>query len=138
MTTFNRSQPVPFDSGRWRVDAVESRVEDHLGRPSLYLKGGLATVADARFTHGWIEFDLAVSADRGFMGAIWRVHDTKNYEEFYVRPHQSGNPDANQYTPVFNGVSGWQLYHGERYAAPFAYRFHEWMRVAHCCSLACG
>jgi hypothetical protein len=111
------------------VDAVESRVEEHLGRRSLYLEGGLATVADARFAHGWIEFDLAFASDRGFMGAVWRVQDTKNYEEFYVRPHQSGNPDANQYTPVFNGVSGWQLYHGERYTVPFAYRFHEWTRV---------
>jgi hypothetical protein len=123
------SQPVPFDSGRWRVDAVESRVEDHLGRRSLFLNGGLATVADVRFTHGWIEFGIAMTGDRGFMGAIWRVQDTRNYEEFYVRPHQSGNPDANQYTPVFNGVSGWQLYHGERYTVPFIYRFDEWMRV---------
>jgi hypothetical protein len=129
MMTPSPSQPVPFDSGRWRVDAVESRVEDHLGRRSLYLKGGLATVADARFAHGWIEFDLAFAPDRGFMGAVWRVQDTKNYEEFYVRPHQSGNLDATQYTPVFNGVSGWQLYHGERYTVPFAYRFDEWTRV---------
>jgi len=38
------------------------------------------------------------------------------FEHFYIRPHQSGNPDANQYTPVFNGVSAWQLYHGALYA----------------------
>jgi hypothetical protein len=46
-----------------------------------------------------------------------------------MRPHQSGNPDANQYTPVFNGLAGWQLYYGEGYGAPVKYVFNEWMHV---------
>jgi hypothetical protein len=129
MMTLSPPQPVPFDSARWRRDAAESRVEEHLGRRSLYLKGGIATVADASFTHGSIEFDIAFTGERGFMGGVWRVQDPKNYEEFYVRPHQSGNPDANQYTPVFHGVSGWQLYHGPRYTVPVTYHFNEWIRV---------
>ena len=129
MTTPNPSQAVPFDSGRWQWHAAEHRVEDHLGRRSLYLKDGIATVGDARFTNGWIEFDVAFTGERGFMGGAWRVQDASNYEEFYVRPHQSGNPDANQYTPVFNGVAGWQLYHGKRYSVPVTYRFNEWTRV---------
>lgn len=129
MTIPSHPQPVPFDSGRWRWDAVESRVEEHLGRKSLYLKGGIATVADVGFTDGTIEFDVAFTGERGFMGGVWRVEDAKNYEEFYLRPHQSGNPDATQYTPVFNGVSGWQLYHGERYTVPLVHRFNEWTRV---------
>jgi hypothetical protein len=120
---------VPFDSGRWQISAVQSRVEHHLGRESLCLKGGIATVAGARFSDGVIELDAAFSGERGFAGGIWRVQDSRNYEEFYLRPHQSGNPDANQYTPVFNGLSGWQLYHGERYSVPVAYRFHEWTRI---------
>jgi hypothetical protein len=120
---------VPFDSGRWRWSAVETRVEDHLGRASLFLKGGIATVADTRFADGTIEFDVSFTGERGFVGGVWRVQDDRNYEEFYLRPHQSGNPDATQYTPVFNGVSGWQLYHGERYAIPVRHRFGEWMRV---------
>jgi hypothetical protein len=37
--------------------------------------------------------------------------------------------DANQYTPVFNGVSAWQLYHGPEYAVPTTYRINEWMHV---------
>jgi hypothetical protein len=123
------SQSVPFDSGRWQWSAAESRVEDHLGRKSLYLKGGIATVAGAHFTNGWIEFAVAFTGERGFMGGIWRVQDAGNYEEFYLRPHQSGNPDANQYTPVFHGVSGWQLYHGKRYSVPAVYRFNEWVQI---------
>jgi len=34
-----------------------------------------------------------------------------NFEEIYFRGHHSGHPDAYQYTPVYNGLSGWQIYH---------------------------
>jgi hypothetical protein len=129
MTTATLPQPVPFDSGRWSWHANEHRVEDHLGRRSLYLKGGSALVEGARFADGAIEFDVAFTGERGFMGGIWRVQDRENYEDFYLRPHQSGNPDATQYTPMFNGVSGWQLYHGERYAVPVVHRFNQWIHV---------
>lgn len=120
---------VPFDADRWKINAVESRVEDHLGRRSLYLKGGNAFLADTSFADGSIEFDVAFARSRGFVGGIWRVQDAKNVEEFYLRPHQSGNPDATQYTPIFNGASGWQLYHGERYTVPIEHRFDEWTHM---------
>ncbi|HVS00093.1 MAG TPA: hypothetical protein VMW27_25935 [Thermoanaerobaculia bacterium] len=123
------AQPVPFEPGLWRIDAAAGRVEEHLGRRSLFLKGGIATVAGARFADGAIEFDVAFSGERGFMGGVWRVQDAKNYEELYLRPHQSGNQDATQYTPVFRDVSGWQLYHGERYTVPVVHRFDAWTRV---------
>jgi hypothetical protein len=57
------------------------------------------------------------------------MKDPLNYEDFYIRPHQAGNPDANQYTPVFHGLAGWQLYHGEGYGAPLRYKFNEWIHV---------
>lgn len=123
------AQTVPFNSNRWEIEARESRVEEYLGRQSLFLKGGLALVKDSKFLNGVIEFDIAFSPERTFVGAVWRVLDGNNYEEFYFRPHQSGNPDANQYTPVFNGNAGWQLYYGEDFAAPVRYRFDEWMHV---------
>ena len=128
-TAAGYSQVVPFDSGRWEIRAEEGKVTEHLGRKSLYLKGGLAWVKDAQFTDGVIEFDMAFSAERGFKGAIWRMQDENNYEDFYVRPHQSGNPDANQYQPVFNGVASWQLYHGEGYGAPVRYDFDQWVHI---------
>lgn len=59
----------------------------------------------------------------------WRVVADDAFECFFVRPHQSGNPDATQYTPVFNGVFGWQLYHGERYTMPLALPAGEWLPV---------
>lgn len=124
-----QSQTIGFDSNRWQIDAKESRVEEYLGRQSLLLKGGLALIKDSKFLNGVIEFDIAFSPERTFVGAVWRVQDKGNYEEFYFRPHQSGNPDANQYTPVFNDNAGWQLYYGEDFSAPVRYRFNEWMRV---------
>jgi hypothetical protein len=122
-------ESVPVDSGRWRFQAEEHAVEDHLGRPSLRLRGGFATVADVAMQDGTVEFDLAMGRERGFLGGVWRVEGDDDFEWFYVRPHQSGNPDATQYTPVFNGSSGWQLYHGEPFAVAVRFPFDEWFRV---------
>ena len=129
LARFGDAQTVPLDSSQWEIQAKESRVEDHLGRKSPYLKGGLAVVKDSKFTDGVIEFDIAFSQERGFMGAVWRMQDFENYEEFYLRPHQSGNPDANQYQPVFNGLAAWQLYYGEAFSAPTSYDFNQWIHI---------
>ena len=60
---------------------------------------------------------------------MWRALDGENYESFFVRPHQVGNPDSIQYTPVSNGISSWQLDHGEGFWAsvpfPIQGRFPE-------------
>lgn len=119
---------VPFDSNRWEITANQSKIEDYLGQKSLLLQGGFAVVKDSEFTDGIIEFDIAFTPDRGFMGGLWRLQDLNNFEKFYLRPHQSGNPDATQYTPVFNGITGWQLY-GKGYNAPVKYDFNQWMHV---------
>jgi len=123
------SEPIPFDSPRWQIEAEENRIEEFKGKTSLVLRGGLALVEDAEFTNGVIEYFCAFPDARAFVGATWRVQDAANREEFYIRPHQSGNPDANQYTPVFNGLSAWQLYHGEGYGTPVAYEFDTWFPV---------
>ncbi|MCI0444143.1 hypothetical protein L0152_13155 [bacterium] len=123
------SVTVPFDDNLWEIKAKEHKVLNYLGRQTLYLKSGIAVVEDSQFTDGIIEFDIAFSGERAFMGAFWRMQDPDNYEEFYVRPHQSGNPDANQYEPVFNDVAAWQLYHGEGYGAPTKYNFNQWNHI---------
>ena len=51
------------------------------------------------------------------------------YESFFVRPHQAGNPDAVQYTPVCNGISSWQLYHGEGFWAPITFPLDAWFTI---------
>lgn len=123
------AEPIPFDSPRWQIDAKESRIEEYKEKTALVLRGGLALIEDADFNDGVIEYFCAFPEERAFVGATWRVQDASNREEFYIRPHQSGNPDANQYTPVFNGMSAWQLYHGEGYGAPVDYEFDTWIPV---------
>ena len=120
---------VPFADEGWRIEAAEHEVVDHLGEQALRLKGGAAVLPDLDIANAMIEFDIAVTEERGFAGLVFRLQDDANFEHFYVRPHQSGNPDANQYTPVINGVSAWQLYHGPGYSTPVEYRFNDWIHI---------
>lgn len=120
---------VPVDSPRWSLDAREARIEPHLGRPSLRLKGGTARLADVGFSDGVIEFDVAFGPERGFGGVAFRMQGDGDFEHFYLRPHQSGRPDSMQYTPEFHGVSGWQLYHGAGYGAAVTFPYDEWIHV---------
>jgi glyoxylase-like metal-dependent hydrolase (beta-lactamase superfamily II) len=120
---------VPFDDERWEIEGVETELVDYLGQAALKIKGGTALLPDLDIKNGLVEFDVAVAEERGFAGLVFRVQNEGNFEHFYIRPHQSGNPDANQYTPVYNGASAWQLYHGPEYAAPIQYRFNEWMHI---------
>ncbi len=124
-----RAENVPLDQEHWDIQGQRGKFVEHLGRPSLLLSAGLALVKDAKFTDGVIEFDIAVAKRRAYTGVVFRVQDPRNFEEFYIRPHQSGNPDANQYQPVFHNVDAWQLYYGEGYSAPTQYEFDRWMHI---------
>jgi hypothetical protein len=119
---------APFDSGRWAFDAERYGVAEHLGRPALRLENGHATLADVSLEDGVLEVDVALTPDRAFTGCTWR-RQGEDFEWFWVRPHQSGNPDATQYAPAFNGIAGWQLYHGPRYAVPFSFPFGRWVTL---------
>ncbi|MCB0563935.1 MAG: hypothetical protein KDD01_06120 [Phaeodactylibacter sp.] len=120
---------VPFDTANWDIKAEEFKLTDYQGKNALQLKNGTAYLENAGFKNGIIEWDMAFPNQRGFTGVRFRIEDLSNMEEFYLRPHQSGKPDANQYCPVDNGLSSWQLYHGEAYSAPYAYKFDEWFHV---------
>jgi hypothetical protein len=89
----------------------------------------VAPLAGVELTDGVIELDLAVERERAFHGVFWRARDDENYESFFVRPHQVGNPDGVQYTPVFHGVSGWQLYTGRGFWAPVAFPIGGWFTI---------
>lgn len=120
---------VPFNSPRWKIKAAEAVQETHLGKPALKLKSGKALLEDADFRNGIIEFDIALTKDRNFPAIDFRIQDEQNYEEYYLRPHQSGNPDAMQYTPVYNGLGGWQLYYGPGYNTPVPLPFDRWLHI---------
>ena len=116
------------DAG-WKIEAKTSRVEKYLGRDALFLEGGAAWLDSANFLDGVVEFDVAAPAVPGFHGLAFRAADHQNYEEIYLRSHLSNQPDATQYTPVFNGDSGWQIYTGRRYSLPCTIFPDRWVHV---------
>lgn len=111
LTTLHAQQSIPFSDKRWTIQAQGSMQEFYKGYNSLYLQNGIAWLKDERMGNGIIEFDMYQSERTSFSGFVFRAKDITNYEDIYLRSHQSGNPDAYQYTPVFNNVSAWQLYH---------------------------
>jgi len=129
-----RRTEVPLEAAAWGLQPGDALVTEHLGRRCLHFADAnlQPTVPDVRLADGIIEADIAVSAERSFHGLVWRRRDPDTFESFFVRPHQTGNPDAIQYTPVTNGLSSWQLYHGDGYWAPIAFPIDAWftLRIA--------
>jgi hypothetical protein len=120
---------VPFTSDRWNKEGAKFTVETFLGKECIVLTTGDIFIKDLALQDGIIEADISVPQQRGFPGIAFRRVDKNNFEHFYVRPHQSGNPDATQYTPVFNNQAGWQLYYGEGYSNAIPYKFDQWQHI---------
>ncbi len=118
---------IPIDTNTWSING-NYIIENYKGKNAIYLKGGALTLKDTKFLNGTIEYDIFLKETPAFPGVYFRVND-QNGEQFYVRPHQSGNPDANQAAPVVNGISPWQFYYGPRYSFPFEYKFEDWTHV---------
>jgi hypothetical protein len=103
---------VPPDSPRWELEG-QAKAAEYLGRKCLYLDGGAAILKDFQLRDGVIDVDVATPARRGFSGIDFRMTDDgANGERVYLRQHESGYPDAMQYTPVLNTGANWQIYNG--------------------------
>ncbi len=125
--SYGTDEIVAFDSGRWQL-GPGTRVEEFLGRKALTLTG-IAMLKDVDLENGIVEVDLAFKEGTVFPTIVFRAQDSSNYEEFYVRPHKSGQPDALQYSPVFNGLSAWQLYYGEGSTNAWNLPKNEWVHL---------
>jgi hypothetical protein len=95
----------------------------------LEVGSGRATRRDVALRDGTIELDVEVSGKRSFVYLLFRMADDESYEELYLRPHKSGLPDALQYSPVFHGISSWQLYHGPGYTAAVEIPEQRWIHL---------
>ncbi|GJM45200.1 MAG: hypothetical protein DHS20C21_20420 [Gemmatimonadota bacterium] len=124
-----QTEPVSFDSPRWRFEGQAHRVESYLGRPALYLENAVAALDDVDFREGVIEFDVAFADSRGFCGVEFHRRGGGDHEHFYLRPHQSGFPDASQYQPVFGDWDAWQIYTGPGFSTALDLRFDAWQHV---------
>ena len=108
---------LPPDSPRWELEG-NAKATEYLGRKCLLLDGGAATVKDFEMRDGVVDVDVAVSGARGFSGFQFRIAaDGATAEELYLRPHESGYPDAIQYTPILSTGRNWQIYNGPGFTA---------------------
>ena len=107
----------------------QSKKEVYKEKKCLNTTKGVALAQELTFQNGTIEFAMCIQEERGFAGIRFHGDGEGNTEEFYIRKHQSGNPDAMQYTPVYNGIAGWQLYYGDGYSTSKAYDFDTWFKV---------
>ena len=121
---------IPFDDQRWTFSGEAIKPVNYEGQKALYISEGGATLKNAGFEDGIIEADVLFPDDqRGFSGITWRMQDDDSYEHFYLRPHLSKQSDASQYTPVFHGDTGWQLYFGPQYSAALELKYNVWMHL---------
>ena len=118
-------ETVDFGPDRWIFKNAE--VKEYLGRTCLH---GYALLKDVEFENGVIEVDLAVTGASSYPGLVFRVLSDRDYERIYLRPHRAGlYPDAVQYTPVFNGIAGWQLYNGRGFTAGSELPPDQWIHL---------
>jgi hypothetical protein len=120
---------VDFDSPRWQISDPGARREEFLGRKSLFLTSGFAFLKDVTFEDGVIELDMSTTGMTSFAGVIFRAESQDDHEIVYFRPFKSGQPDAVQYTPSFNGSAPWQLYSGRGYIAAAEIPHDRWVHV---------
>jgi len=117
-----------LDGIRWHTEGKVVK-EEYKNKECLRTDEGVAIAQDLNFKNGIIEFSMCIQTGRGFAGIRFHGDGGGNTEEFYIRKHQSGNPDAMQYTPVYNGIAGWQLYYGDGYSAAKPHFFDEWFKI---------
>lgn len=119
---------IPLDTVHWDINAKSYVLENFKGEKAIYLQDGSMTLKGVSFLNGTIEYDIFLKKAPAFPGVDFRINDSEA-EHFYLRPHQSGNPDANQAIPITKGISPWQLYYGPRYSFPYQYSYEDWTHV---------
>lgn len=126
------AEPFALDSPDFTAQGKVHEIVEYRGRKAMKLQNAVIKNTKIMFGNGTIEFDIALPHDRGFSGIRFHVGTGDKgpaMEEFYIRPHQRGNPDATQYTPVFNFLAGWQLYHGPQYSNDHNFEADTWQHV---------
>jgi hypothetical protein len=123
-----QAESFPADSPRWQLEG-KAEVADYLGRRSLWLHRGVATLKAFEIADGVIDLDMAGTGARGFYGICFRMEPNGNGEQVYLRPHKTGLDDAQQYTPMFSGAAAWQIYNGPGFTAAVDIPRDVWFHV---------
>ena len=125
----NSQNIIPIDTTNWEIQARSYVIEPYKGQKAIYLQAGVMKWKNKKFLNGTIEFDIYLNRLQAFPGVSFRVDKDYNGEEFYVRPHLSGKPDANQVAPITHGITPWQLYFGPKYSFAYEYKYDDWTHV---------
>lgn len=118
---------IPLDTIHWNIRAKAYLFENYKGKDAIYLQGAM-TLKDTKFLNGIIEYDIYLKEEQSFPGVTFRRRNG-DAERFFLRPHLSGKPDANQAIPLTKGITAFQLYFGPRYSFPYAYNYDDWTHV---------
>lgn len=129
VTTTSISQNIiALDTTNWDVRAKSYVIEAYKGKEAIYVQGGGMILKNSKFLNGTIEFDIYLKEEQAFPGVEFRVVGA-NGEQFFLRPHLSGKPDANQAAPKVNGITPFQLNFGPKYSFPYNYKYDDWTHV---------
>ena len=118
-----------MQASNWDLGSGNAHFVRHFGRDCLVLEGNTAMLKGISMVNGEMEADLYTSGKRGFGGFIFRAESADEFELLYLRTHKSGQPDAIQYTPRYNGSNGWQLFHGEGFESSGLLNPDGWTHV---------
>lgn len=127
------AEELVLDGQTWSAEIADgsaAQIESYLGRDALFLRRNVAVLEGAEFGDMVIEYDYASTHPSGFIGVNFRADsNTSNLEQFYTRPHQTGQPDATQYMVMTNGAATWQLHAGPNEAVATDLPPETWIKV---------
>lgn len=110
------------------IHAQDAKAACYRGKQCLRVENGLIALTDPRLaalSSGRVEVDIAAEGP-AYPGIAFRIADQHNYELMYSQPHSSGQWDALQYDPVFQGSNTWQIYHGPNFQKGAIVPIGEW------------
>lgn len=129
------AQDYPLTAEHWEPGGLaqfgekDGRKTVLIGPSDGTLKGGEVSLKGVRFGTGVIEYDMLASGAREFSGPYFRADAKGNGELYYIRSHQNGNPDSDQYTPFVNGSWAWQIFSDEGFTSKVKFNIGQWMHV---------
>jgi hypothetical protein len=122
-------RPLPFTDQDWQLRGDRTAIVKDNGRDILQVETGFGHRRDIKLEDGTIDFEVQLTRRRSFVYVYFRAESDHEREEFYLRPHKSGLPDAAQYAPVWQGRSAWQLHHGPGGTAAIDFEPGAWTPV---------
>ncbi len=109
------------------IHAATARIVEENEGKALELEG-ILLIPELELQDAGVEVEILAPAPC-YPGIVFRYADLRTYELAYVVPAASGQSDAIQYDPVFNGSNTWQLHNGPAYQRQATVPTGEWFTL---------